>query len=139
TKICPDPGIGARLDGRAEPDGAGQRQRQHRRLAYRRTGPDEHARAVSWGCGGAHHPQVRDGRRGWRLRENAGPDQGGHRRYASMTAGYLARRCGTFLVVVWLALTVNFILPRVATPEISRPRGAVGTALDDCAAWHHIT
>lgn len=35
-----------------------------------------------------------------------------------MTLGYLARRWGTFLLVVWLALTVNFLLPRVATPEV---------------------
>jgi hypothetical protein len=40
-----------------------------------------------------------------------------------MTLGYVTRRCGTFLLVVWIALTVNFILPRVATPEVSRPRG----------------
>jgi peptide/nickel transport system permease protein len=42
-----------------------------------------------------------------------------------MTWGYVARRCGTFLLVVWIALTVNFVLPRIATPEISRPRGAL--------------
>ena len=40
-----------------------------------------------------------------------------------MTLGYVTRRCGTFLLVVWVALTVNFVLPRVATPEVSRPRG----------------
>jgi peptide/nickel transport system permease protein len=42
-----------------------------------------------------------------------------------MTLGYVARRCGTFLLVVWIALTVNFVLPRMATPEVSRPRGGV--------------
>jgi peptide/nickel transport system permease protein len=41
-----------------------------------------------------------------------------------MTLGYITRRCGTFLLVVWIALTVNFLLPRAATPEVSRPRGA---------------
>jgi peptide/nickel transport system permease protein len=40
-----------------------------------------------------------------------------------MTLGYIGRRCGTFLLVVWIALTVNFVLPRIATPEVSRPRG----------------
>jgi len=40
-----------------------------------------------------------------------------------MTWSYLARRCVTFLLVVWIALTVNFVLPRVATPDVSQPRG----------------
>lgn len=40
-----------------------------------------------------------------------------------MSPGYVARRCGTFLLVVWIALTVNFVLPRIATPEVSRARG----------------
>jgi peptide/nickel transport system permease protein len=40
-----------------------------------------------------------------------------------MTWGYVARRCGIFVLVVWVALTVNFVLPRVATPDISQPRG----------------
>ena len=46
-----------------------------------------------------------------------------------MTWGYVARRVATFLVVVWLALTVNFILPRVTTPEVSRPRGQTASQL----------
>jgi peptide/nickel transport system permease protein len=46
-----------------------------------------------------------------------------------VTWGYVGRRCLMFLVVVWLALTVNFILPRVATPDVSRPRGGVARAL----------
>jgi len=43
-----------------------------------------------------------------------------------MTPAYLARRFATFAIIVWLALTANFFLPRLGTPEISRPRG--GTA-----------
>ena len=31
-----------------------------------------------------------------------------------MTLGYIARRLGVFVVIVWLAATVNFILPRIA-------------------------
>src|SRR5690349_12267820 len=46
-----------------------------------------------------------------------------------MTWGYVARRCGLCLVTIWLALTVNFLLPRLATPEISRPRGPVAQQL----------
>jgi peptide/nickel transport system permease protein len=46
-----------------------------------------------------------------------------------MTLGYIARRCGTFLLVVWIALTVNFLLPRIATPEVSRPRGETARQL----------
>jgi peptide/nickel transport system permease protein len=41
-----------------------------------------------------------------------------------MTLGYVARRGAMFALVLWLAVTVNFILPRVATPEISRPRAS---------------
>jgi peptide/nickel transport system permease protein len=40
-----------------------------------------------------------------------------------MTLGYVARRCGAFVLVVWLALSANFLLPRLGTPDISRPRG----------------
>ncbi|HEY3057579.1 MAG TPA: ABC transporter permease [Chloroflexota bacterium] len=46
-----------------------------------------------------------------------------------MTWSYVARRCATFVFVVWLALTVNFILPRLATPELSRPRGGIAREL----------
>jgi peptide/nickel transport system permease protein len=46
-----------------------------------------------------------------------------------MTLGYVVRRCGIFIFVMWLALTVNFILPRVAIPEISQPRGEVARQL----------
>jgi len=46
-----------------------------------------------------------------------------------MTWSYVARRCATFVLVVWLALTVNFILPRAATPDVSRPRGGVARDL----------
>ena len=46
-----------------------------------------------------------------------------------MTWGYIAHRCLMFLAVVWLALTVNFILPRIATPDVSRPRGGVARDL----------
>jgi peptide/nickel transport system permease protein len=31
-----------------------------------------------------------------------------------MTLGYIARRFGVFLIIVWLAATVNFALPRIA-------------------------
>jgi peptide/nickel transport system permease protein len=31
-----------------------------------------------------------------------------------MTLGYIARRIGVFLVIIWLAATVNFALPRIA-------------------------
>ncbi len=31
-----------------------------------------------------------------------------------MTLGYIARRLGVFLVIIWLAATVNFALPRIA-------------------------
>jgi peptide/nickel transport system permease protein len=43
---------------------------------------------------------------------------------AFMTPWFVVRRCGFCLLVVWLALTVNFLLPRLATPEVSRARGA---------------
>jgi peptide/nickel transport system permease protein len=46
-----------------------------------------------------------------------------------MTLGYITRRCGMFLLVVWIAITVNFVLPRVATPEVSRPRGETARQL----------
>ena len=46
-----------------------------------------------------------------------------------MTWGYVARRCGLCALIVWLALTANFLLPRLATPEISRPRGPVARQL----------
>ena len=41
----------------------------------------------------------------------------------AMTRGYVVRRIGGFLLVLWLAVTLNFLLPRLATPEVSRPRG----------------
>jgi peptide/nickel transport system permease protein len=57
-----------------------------------------------------------------------------------MTWGYITRRCGTFLLVVWIALTVNFVLPRVATPEVSRPRGEAGSPfLLDRPLWEQYT
>jgi peptide/nickel transport system permease protein len=57
-----------------------------------------------------------------------------------MTPGYVTRRCGTFLIVVWIALTVNFILPRVATPEVSRPRGGPAhQLLLDRPLWEQYT
>jgi peptide/nickel transport system permease protein len=57
-----------------------------------------------------------------------------------MTFGYVTRRCGIFLLVVWLALTVNFLLPRVATPEISRPRGDTASQLGlDRPLWDQYT
>jgi peptide/nickel transport system permease protein len=57
-----------------------------------------------------------------------------------MTWGYIARRCGTFLLVVWLALTVNFVLPRVATPEVSRPRGPLARQFQlDRPLWEQYT
>jgi len=46
-----------------------------------------------------------------------------------MTWQYVARRCGLCVLIVWLALTANFLLPRLATPEISRPRGPVAQQL----------
>src|SRR5580765_7936717 len=46
-----------------------------------------------------------------------------------MTWEYVARRCGLCALIVWLALTANFLLPRLATPEISRPRGPVARQL----------
>jgi peptide/nickel transport system permease protein len=57
-----------------------------------------------------------------------------------MTLGYITRRCGTFLLVVWIALTVNFLLPRAATPEVSRPRGAPARQfLLDRPLWDQYT
>ena len=57
-----------------------------------------------------------------------------------MSLGYIARRCGTFLLIVWIALTVNFVLPRVATPEVSRPRGNPGSPfLLDRPLWDQYT
>ncbi|MBV9170027.1 MAG: ABC transporter permease [Chloroflexi bacterium] len=38
-------------------------------------------------------------------------------------ARYVLRRCGFCALVVWLALTANFLLARLGTPDISRPRG----------------
>jgi peptide/nickel transport system permease protein len=46
-----------------------------------------------------------------------------------VTSGYVARRLAVFVLVVWLALTINFILPRVTIPEISQPRGDVARQL----------
>lgn len=57
-----------------------------------------------------------------------------------MTLGYVLRRLGLFLVVMWLALTINFILPRVATPENSRPRGEEGSPFRlDRPLWEQYT
>jgi peptide/nickel transport system permease protein len=56
-----------------------------------------------------------------------------------MTLGYVARRCGTFLLIVWIALTVNFVLPRVATPEVSRPRGGPAQFRLDRPLWEQYT
>jgi peptide/nickel transport system permease protein len=57
-----------------------------------------------------------------------------------MTLGYVTRRCGTFLLVVWIALTVNFVLPRIATPEVSRPRGQTARQfLLDRPLWEQYT
>jgi peptide/nickel transport system permease protein len=57
-----------------------------------------------------------------------------------MSVGYITRRCGTFVLVVWIALTVNFVLPRIATPEMSRPRGAAGSPfLLDRPLWDQYT
>lgn len=57
-----------------------------------------------------------------------------------MTLGYALRRCGMLVVVVWLALTVNFLLPRIATPEISQPRGQMAHALLlDRPLWEQYT
>lgn len=46
-----------------------------------------------------------------------------------MSIAYVARRCALFLVVVWLALSANFLLPRIGTPDISRPRGPTAQQL----------
>ena len=46
-----------------------------------------------------------------------------------MTLGYALRRCAMLAVVVWMALTVNFVLPRMATPDISQPRGELAHEL----------
>jgi peptide/nickel transport system permease protein len=48
---------------------------------------------------------------------------------ASMTPRYVLRRVGFCLLLVWLALTVNFLLTRLGTPEISRPRGLTAREL----------
>jgi peptide/nickel transport system permease protein len=57
-----------------------------------------------------------------------------------MSMGYITRRCGTFVLVVWIALTVNFVLPRIATPEVSRPRGDAGSPfLMDRPLWDQYT
>jgi peptide/nickel transport system permease protein len=40
-----------------------------------------------------------------------------------VTPAFLVRRVATFGLVLWLALTANFLLPRLGTPELSRPRG----------------
>jgi len=59
---------------------------------------------------------------------------------AKVSLGYIGRRCATFLLVVWIALTVNFVLPRVATPEVSRPRGEAGSPfLLDRPLWEQYT
>jgi len=53
-----------------------------------------------------------------------------------MTLDYVVRRCATFAVVVWLALSVNFLLPRLGTPDISRPRGPTAHQLRlDLPLW----
>ena len=52
-----------------------------------------------------------------------------------MTLGYVLRRCGTFVLVMWIALTVNFLFPRLATPEVSRPRGGPSPFLLDRPVW----
>ena len=31
-----------------------------------------------------------------------------------MTLGYIARRLGVFIIILWVAATVNFALPRIA-------------------------
>jgi peptide/nickel transport system permease protein len=56
-----------------------------------------------------------------------------------MTWGYVTRRCGTFLLVVWIALSVNFVLPRIATPEVSRPRGGPAPLRLDRPLWDQYT
>jgi peptide/nickel transport system permease protein len=57
-----------------------------------------------------------------------------------MTLGYVARRCAAFVVVVWLALTANFLLPRLATPDVSRPRGAEAQQMRlDRPLWEQYT
>src|ERR1700694_4196347 len=57
-----------------------------------------------------------------------------------MTMGYITPRCGPFVLVVWIALTVNFVLPRIATPEVSRPRGDAGNPfLLDRPLWEQYT
>jgi peptide/nickel transport system permease protein len=57
-----------------------------------------------------------------------------------VSLGYIARRCATFVLIVWLAVTVNFVLPRVATPEVSRPRGGPGSPfLLDRPLWDQYT
>ncbi|MGI9145200.1 MAG: ABC transporter permease [Chloroflexota bacterium] len=57
-----------------------------------------------------------------------------------MTWGYVGRRCGMFLLVVWIGLSMNFLLPRLATPEISRPRCDTGSPfLLDRPLWEQYT
>jgi peptide/nickel transport system permease protein len=57
-----------------------------------------------------------------------------------VSLGYVTRRCGTFVLIVWLATTVNFVLPRIATPELSRPRGEPGSPfLLDRPLWEQYT
>jgi Helix-turn-helix domain of resolvase len=57
-----------------------------------------------------------------------------------VSLGYITRRCGTFVLIVWLATTVNFVLPRIATPELSRPRGEPGSPfLLDRPLWEQYT
>ena len=46
-----------------------------------------------------------------------------------MMWAYLGRRGLAFVLVVWIALTVNFVVPRLATPELSQPRGPLAHQL----------
>src|SRR5689334_15756174 len=57
-----------------------------------------------------------------------------------MTLSYAIRRIGFLMLVVWLALTINFLLPRIATPDISQPRGNVARQLQlDRPLWDQYT
>ena len=52
-----------------------------------------------------------------------------------MQAGYVARRFGIFLLIVWLAATLNFFLPRALLPQgmANHPQFAMDALFGDLA------
>ena len=54
----------------------------------------------------------------------------------AMQAVYIVRRFGVFLLIVWLAATLNFFLPKISGQDPVRTKLLQQAALGGGAGWH---